>query len=305
MALTAGLSRIDASAPQGEIDAESFQYWRRNDGAPWATFYHRSGGYLLRFHDLADFLVSHDGGDIIAKPTPSASLETVRHLYGHHVAPLAASLRKTLTLHASAVVIEAGAVAFIAPSGSGKSTLAASIAQRGFPLLADDGIALHWQDGRPMAQPDSCIVRLWNDSWNTLIGTRQCATHQVEYSEKLGASDVPGITLAHREAELRAVLFLEPEDGDAQRSSGRGEVRFDVVPAPNAVVRLTANSFLLDRDAAGAAAWHFSEIARLAAPNGPVTFLALRYPRDFERLIEVGDAILAKFGATTAPSQRG
>ena len=45
-------------------------------------------------------------------------------------------------LHATAVVVDGEAVAFLGDCGYGKSTLGAAFLARGFPLLTDDVLAL-------------------------------------------------------------------------------------------------------------------------------------------------------------------
>ena len=54
------------------------------------------------------------------------------------------------------------AVLFCGASGAGKSTLAAALAQRGFPLVADDLCAITLTAGAaPMVQPDGRHLKLW------------------------------------------------------------------------------------------------------------------------------------------------
>jgi hypothetical protein len=45
-------------------------------------------------------------------------------------------------LHASAVEVDAGVVAFVAPSGGGKSSLAAELCRRGYRIFCDDVLAI-------------------------------------------------------------------------------------------------------------------------------------------------------------------
>jgi len=70
--------------------------------------------------------------------------------------------REQVVLHASAVRVNGKAILFCGPSGAGKSTLAAALAQRGFPLVADDLCAITLAAGAaPMVQPDGRHLKLW------------------------------------------------------------------------------------------------------------------------------------------------
>lgn len=73
--------------------------------------------------------------------------------------------RGLLPLHANAIAIGDGAVAFMGRSGAGKSTMAGAFLDRGFPLLADDVcVVTQGADGRAMAQPGLPRLRLWRDA---------------------------------------------------------------------------------------------------------------------------------------------
>ena len=121
------------------VESACFHQWVLPDGRNWTHFYRTAHGYLLRFPDLGDYEVSHDGTEVICFPVPSVTEETSRHLFLNQVLPLALARQGMLVLHASAVEIGDSAVAFIGASGMGKSTLAASFATNGFRFLTDDG----------------------------------------------------------------------------------------------------------------------------------------------------------------------
>lgn len=73
--------------------------------------------------------------------------------------------RGFLTLHASAIATQNGAVLFSGKSGAGKSTLAAAMEQRGYALLSDDKTAITFDSlGQPIAVPAYPTRRLWLDS---------------------------------------------------------------------------------------------------------------------------------------------
>jgi hypothetical protein len=93
--------------------------------------------YLLRVPAIANFLVRH-GREILVEPAPGAHPADIR---AYLLSPIFSSLchqAGMYSLHASAVRVGTGVVAFLGNSGAGKSTLAAGLAQRGYTIIADD-----------------------------------------------------------------------------------------------------------------------------------------------------------------------
>lgn len=92
---------------------------------------------------LADFWVN--GGKLIrVQPLPGIELEFIRPII---MGPLISALlrqRGFLVLHASSVLMGESAFVFMGHSGAGKSTLVAALSQQGYPLIADDVTAIHW-----------------------------------------------------------------------------------------------------------------------------------------------------------------
>jgi hypothetical protein len=69
-----------------------------------------------------------------------------------------------LILHGSAVVLDGTAIGFLGQSGAGKSTMAATLHARGYPVLADDVIAIRKVAGTPLVLPAYPQLNLWPDS---------------------------------------------------------------------------------------------------------------------------------------------
>jgi hypothetical protein len=73
--------------------------------------------------------------------------------------------RNFLLLHASVVVINGGAAAFLGASGWGKSTLAAAFEARGYAIIADDTLAVDLQNPAvPLALPAYPQIKLHPDA---------------------------------------------------------------------------------------------------------------------------------------------
>jgi hypothetical protein len=101
---------------------------------------HARAGFVVDYPGEATFHLRRDGSSIVLREwwdEPAALDRLVAQ-----IVPLALHLKGHAVLHGSSVLTPRGAVAFLGPSGSGKSTLAAGLARLGFPLLADDAIAL-------------------------------------------------------------------------------------------------------------------------------------------------------------------
>jgi hypothetical protein len=73
-------------------------------------------------------------------------------------------------MHASAVVVEDSAIAFLASNIAGKSSLAATLMQRGYPLLTDDALPIACGDHTCIGQPGYPQMRLWPDQAEHFLG---------------------------------------------------------------------------------------------------------------------------------------
>lgn len=71
-------------------------------------------------------------------------------------------------LHASAIVTEAGVVAFCGSSGAGKSTLAAAFSRRQYPVWADDALAVSPPDAAVAAFPLPFRLRIDSEAASRL-----------------------------------------------------------------------------------------------------------------------------------------
>ncbi len=121
------------------------------------------GKFLLDVAQIARYFII-DGREIRVERAEGSTDDEVRaFLLGSALAALLQQ-RDILTLHASAIETDHGAVLFLGRSGSGKSTLLTSLVQRGYAMLADDvtGITLD-KNGLPQALPAFPCARLWAD----------------------------------------------------------------------------------------------------------------------------------------------
>ena len=122
------------------------------------------GEARLYWEGLAAFLV-RDGAEIIVEPYPGAELGLVRNFLLGMVLAVLLHQRGLIVLHASAVAMNGGAVAFVGGRGWGKSTLAATLYALGHGLIADDVVAVELDDsGQATAIPAFPQFKLWPDA---------------------------------------------------------------------------------------------------------------------------------------------
>src|SRR5438874_2497420 len=287
------LERSDSLNPACTIERERsaagppandawFHHWRIGRQRPWLSFGRRDDGYLLRFPDLADFLVSADGTSIRACPARALPADTLRHLLLDQVLPLALSRRGRVMLHASAVHVPGlGALTFAGPTGRGKSTLAAALASHGGRVLSDDCVALEPHAGGVQALPAYAGLRLWPDAASRQLrrGTRDGRV--AHYTRKRRVNG--GRLRFHRHpSPLRAVFLV----------SGRGAA------GPAAIIRrcraserligLVKCAYLLDIEDREHLARAFDALAAIATS---VPVLRLRVRHGHSRLAEAAEAI--------------
>lgn len=122
------------------------------------------GSALLTVPDVARYLIS-GGREIIVCPLPSARDRQVRlFLLGSALAILCYQ-RGLFPVHANALVVGRGAVAFAGHQGAGKSTLAAWFHRAGREILCDDVCMISFDSaGQPHALPGLPRLKLWRDA---------------------------------------------------------------------------------------------------------------------------------------------
>ena len=120
------------------------------------------GATYLRWYDLFEFLISSDGThDRLSSPCEGDADESLTTYLLGQVLSFSLLSRGNEPLHATAVVIDGEAVAFLGDCGYGKSTLGAAFLARGFPILTDDILALEVRDGRWFAHAGPRRLKLF------------------------------------------------------------------------------------------------------------------------------------------------
>lgn len=258
----------------------------RDARAPW--FVHaglRGGGDYLRWSGLFEFAVSADGRAIAARPLDGASPETLQAYLLGQVLSFALVRRGIEPLHATAVVVDGGAVAFLGDCGTGKSTLGAALLRAGCPILTDDVFVVTERRGRFVAWDGPPRIKLFPEVADRLLDGGAGSPMNGLTPKRLIPLD--GRQHAAGPVPVAALFVLAP------RSSGRRSVSIRRLPAQRACIELIRNTFntmIAQRDRL---ARQFALAGRVAES---VPVFSLSYPRELGRLPEVVAAIRERLG---------
>lgn len=277
--------RCNELAPRAQepVGDAPFRLAEFENGELFCQAFRLADRYLLRFMDIADFEISADGRDVLLAPAPGADKGTIDHLYLNHVVPHALSQTGALVFHASAVVLEGRAVAFVGEAGMGKSTLAAAFASRGYAFLCDDGLHVTSHRGGYSAHPSHPSLRLWQDSENELGLQHAQRANPVSFTPKSRLVANASLVHAAQPSPLVACFCLRDDEGTP-------EARIDPLAPAQAFKQLFAQSFLLDTGNRRRVTAHFDNVSDFAAR---IPCFTLDYPRRYDRLGDTGDNILA------------
>jgi hypothetical protein len=173
-------------------------------------------------------------------------------------------LRGRTALHASVVMIDDLAVAFLGPAGAGKSTTAAKFAQLGFAVLSEDVLSLRPDDDAFSAVPGYPVLRLLPHSVDMLRASVSTVLCQAPGQEKV-LVDVQAVAPLSNggPGTLAAIYVLKP------RMDGHDAPYIEPLEPPAGFLELLANVLGQSLTDAEGRARNFSFLARLAA-NVPV-----------------------------------
>lgn len=178
-------------------------------------------------------------------------------------------------LHASAVVIDGGAVGFLGESGQGKSTIAASFLRRGAALLTDDALGLRTEHDTVYGEPGPAFMKVWPETVEHGLAIDDVLPELAVNQEKKLLDVAPRFGTMGRDVLIRHLYLLERYDAEG---AGRNDVVIEPLSGNAAVLALLSHTairlFLLPTDTAGAFRV-FSRLARQAAVN------VLRYPSGY------------------------
>jgi len=156
--------------------------------APTMAFRHarlQDGTDYLQWSGLFEFVISTDGQRIAGRCSRKTAIESFHtHLLGQ-VISFALLKKRIEPLHATVVVFDGAAVAFLGDSGYGKSSLAAACLHAGARLLTDDLLVIKYMGERWLAFPGPPRIKLFRESAEMYLGARAVGVHLYGPTSKL------------------------------------------------------------------------------------------------------------------------
>lgn len=275
--------QLCTDTPEYSESVRWLNHWDSIDGSIWLAFAKLEAGYLLRFPDLADFVVSENARSLRCYPQANCPPETMRHLLLNQVIPVVLSHAGNLVLHASACATPHGVMAFMGMTGAGKSTLAASFGQRGFAILTDDCLLVEENNGVITTVPSYPGLRLWPESVEALFEQEPAMRPLAHYTDKkrlMFEQDTIDSPLS-----LNAIYVLTQPDTMPEIS----EVKISPMTTSEALLETVRHTFQLDitdRERLGRSFKRHEWLAK------SIQFFRLNFPREHAFLPTVNSAIL-------------
>ena len=279
---------LESSTEDAEVPAPPARLWYATETdateAPTLRVWRDANGdFSLLYSDGTAFFVNRAGTHVRGTWPASLTLDDAATYLLGPVLGLVLRLRGVTCLHASAIAIDGRAVAFVGPPGAGKSTIAAAFVQNGYPMLADDIVALSVDDTTTYVQPAYPQVRLWPESVTLLYGAADVLPRLTPTGEKraLRLAQDDGRFQAQRRP-LAAIHLLTP---GASGTEPRVE-RLHSRQALLALVSNTSASYVLN------AAMRHAELGALAQLVSYVPVRRLVRPGDVTSIADVCRSVL-------------
>lgn len=261
---------------------------RLGDGEELRIEWGEAGDLLFAYGERARFHLDPSGARLACAPRGDGVVLDWQRVLLTRILPNVSLAHGREALHAGAVETPLGVIAIAASSGTGKSTLAAELAERGWPLFADDVLVLEQRGpGDVVAHPagphanlsaeapreDSPAV---HEELGTVGGERWVAVERTSSEPRAVAAVAllerrPGLSLEAEAIDASPVAlapFMLGLPDDEGRDASRFDLYSDLIDSAT-LLRLSA----APEDAPGELAESLERtlgLSRSAALGGPV-----------------------------------
>jgi hypothetical protein len=283
-----GLGNVECRTASASAFEEAAQTAADDRGAaPW----HRvaslaDGSTYVSWDRVGEFIVSADGRRITCRRASGSSLESFQVYMLGQALSFALVKQGFEPLHATAVVVDGGAVAFLGESGFGKSSLAACFLEAGCRLLTDDLLVLQRSSAQVFAFPGPPRIKLFPQIARRFLGGDFSPVPMnggtgkliLPISDRLRCAVPVPIT----------ALFAVEAPRDACR---RDHVSIEPLSPRGAFIQLVKSTF--NRRLVTASRLQ-RQLQIMADVAGDVPVATLSYPRSVDRLADVRQAVFER-----------
>jgi hypothetical protein len=280
------------SWPHPPLDLQPIAEDRGRDGEALDRFYRTDTAAWLWDRRAGTCHLEPDAGRVTVYPTPGVDEDDLGLLLLGPVASFLLHQEGFPNLHASAVVTQHGACAFVGPSTFGKSTLAASLLRSGARLLTDDILPLRFGSDGVYGLPGPAMMKLWPATAHQTLGIAAELPCLTSYTDKrLLELHRHRYAFEDRATRLRAVYVPRRYD---PLEEGRTDVVIERLTTREAVLLLLSQTFrghyLYPHELAGL----LGQFAQLASHT---RIAVLRMPDGLEYQTAVSERIIQDLAA--------
>jgi hypothetical protein len=268
---------LSAVEPAAFTDPDS---WYRHALTPDGCAYSAWDG-------VGEFLVTADGRRIFCRQAADCADESFQvYLLGQALA-VALVQQHFEPLHATVVVADGRAIAFLGQPAFGKSTLAASFLEGGHRLLTDDLLVLRESSHGLVAYPGPARIKMFPHAASQVLSSLSEGKPMNATTRKL-ILPLERHQVHPRPVPLAAVYLIA-----GPRESRTQDVTIEPLPPGTAFLALLASAFNRSLTGRRRVQRQFDFLTRVA---GRIAVRRLTYPRSLDRLTEVRAAVLANAG---------
>jgi hypothetical protein len=284
------LGQVECLSAPASVFARTMQGVRfdpRSD--PWYRYaFLEDGSTYVRWDRVGEFLVSADGSRITCRQEEASSDESFQVYMLGQALSFALVKQGFEPLHATVVVVNDQAVAFLGDHAFGKSTLAACFLHAGHRLLTDDLLILQESSSGVLAFPGPPRIKLFSRMAGRFLDE---AMDRVPMNVDTNKLILPiGEPRRCVTPVLLKAIYSLAAPREASRSAG---VSVETLSPRETFVELVKATF--NRRVVGAQRLE-RQFAVMAGLTGLVPLKKLTYPRSIDRLQEVREAVIGDLG---------
>jgi hypothetical protein len=243
----------------------------------------KDGSDYIRWPELFEFLISPDGGRIVGRQLSDVATEAFQTYLLGQVLSFALVKQGIEPLHATGVVIDGKAIAFLGDCGYGKSSLAAAFLKEGYQLLTDDVLVLKAEGTQLFAYPGSPRIKLFPEAADMLLKDRGRGIPMNPFTQKF-ILQLKSSQYADSRKPLKALYVLR--SAHASHAVKRSIVRR--ITGRRAILAILANTFNARIRTPDRLARQFRHAAQVCAT---IPIKSLSRPFDLQRLPEAVEAV--------------